>query len=44
MLTPAFHFKILQNYAAVNIEQTNIFLANLCVNVSCTYCQAHMVL
>lgn len=26
LLTPAFHFKILQNYVAVNIEQTTVFL------------------
>ena len=30
MLTPAFHFKILQNYAAVNIAQTNVFLDLMC--------------
>ena len=32
MLTPAFHFKILQNYAAVNIAQTNVFLDLMCAS------------
>ena len=32
MLTSAFHFKILQNYAQVNFEQTNIFLSLMYVH------------
>lgn len=32
LITPAFHFKVLQNYTQVNVEQTEVFLQTLCVN------------
>lgn len=31
LITPAFHFKVLQNYTQVNVEQTEVFLQTLCV-------------